>query len=135
MKSGRCGCVLLPRVAGQTAAPENFNYQLLDMELDRVEAVRAENLLHGTDARPTFQQQSKPAKRRRRSNNVIVPSPAGQLAPEGGPIEPFSVQVMRPPEPTITPQTMRAGFQQYIEARFAEQTLSSFKNLLTPRNG
>ena len=65
----------------------------------------------------------------------IVPSPAGQLAPEGGPIEPVSVQVMRPPEPTITPQTMRAGFQQYIEARFAEQNPEFIQELLTPRNG
>ena len=47
---------------------------------------------------------------------------------------------MRPPEPTITPQTMRAGFQQYVEARFAEQggefidqLLDTTKRLM-PRN-
>ena len=131
---------MLPSAGHQHEAARN-NYQLLDMELDRVEAVRAENLLQEETAANIFKtEQASQATQAVDQTTDIVPSPAGQLAPEGGPIEPVSVQVMRPPEPTITPQTMRAGFQQYIEARFAEQNPEFIQELvdttkrLMPRN-
>ena len=60
----------------------------------------------------------------------------GQLPPgvKGGPlangiqgvdvedvtVQPVNVQVMRPPEPTVTPQTLRAGFDDYVRQRFGE---------------
>ena len=60
----------------------------------------------------------------------------GQLPPgvKGGPlangikgvdvkdvtVQPVNVQVMRPPEPTVTPQTLRAGFDDYVRRRFGE---------------
>ena len=125
--------------AGQTAARNN--YQLLDAELDRVEAVRNQNLLTEETQASIFKaEQASQARQVVDQTTDIVPSPAGQLAPEGGPIEPVSVQVMRPPEPTITPQTMRAGFQQFVEARFAEQSPEFIEQLvdttkrLMPRN-
>ena len=131
--SDQADAVAMLPSAGQTAARNN--YQLLDMELDRVEAVRAENLLQEETAANIFKaEQASQATQAVDQTTDIVPSPAGQLAPEGGPIEPVSVQVMRPPEPTITPQTMRAGFQQY-KLVLQSRTLSSFKNLLIPRNG
>jgi hypothetical protein len=129
---------LLPS-AGRTTA--NNNYQLLDMELDRVENVRANNqLTEETQANILKAEQTSQAAQVANQATDIVPSPGGQLAPEGGPIEPVSVQVMRPPEPTITPQTMRAGFKQYVEARFAEQSPEFLQELvdttkrLMPRN-
>jgi len=125
--------------AGQTTARNN--YQLLDMELDRVEAARAQNLLQEETAANLLKaEQASQARQLADETTDLVPSPGGQLAPEGGPIEPVSVQVMRPPEPTITPQTMRAGFKQYVEARFAEQGPEFISQLidttkrLMPRN-
>ena len=35
-------------------------------------------------------------------------------------VQPVNVQVMRPPEPTVTPQTLRAGFDDYVRQRFGE---------------
>ena len=35
-------------------------------------------------------------------------------------VQPVNVQVMRPPEPTVTPQTLRAGFDDYVRRRFGE---------------
>ena len=35
-------------------------------------------------------------------------------------VQPVDVQVMRPPEPTVTPQTLRAGFDDYVRRRFGE---------------
>ena len=125
--------------AGQTTARNN--YRLLDMELDRVESVRANNqLTEETQANILKAEQASQAAQVANQATDIVPSPGGQLAPEGGPIEPVNVQVMRPPEPTITPQTMRAGFKQYVEARFAEQSPEFLQELvdttkrLMPRN-
>lgn len=137
--SDQADAVALLPSAGQTAARNN--YQLLDAELDRVEAVRSQNLLtEETQANILKAEQASQARQVANQTADIVPSPGGQLAPEGGPIEPVSVQVMRPPEPTITPQTMRAGFQQYVEARFAEQSPEFIQELvdttkrLMPRN-
>jgi len=117
------------------------NYQLLDAELDRVNAVRDQ--IKYTEETQANQLKLNAQNQQQRIANAtadIVPSPGGQLAPEGGPIEPVDVQVMRPPEPTITPQTMRAGFQDYVRNRFAEQNpefisqlLDTTKRLL-PRN-
>ena len=130
---------LLPS-AGQPTGRNNL--QLLDAELDRVEAVRSQNLLteetqanilkaeQAAQATRLKAEQAAQATRLADQTTDIVPSPGGQLAPEGGPIEPVSVQVMRPPEPTITPQTMRAGFKQYVEARFAEQGADFISQLL-----
>lgn len=125
--------------AGQTTARNN--YRLLDTELDRVESVRANNqLTEETQANILKAEQASQAAQVANQATDIVPSPGGQLAPEGGPIEPVNVQVMRPPEPTITPQTMRAGFKQYVEARFAEQSPEFLQELvdttkrLMPRN-
>lgn len=129
---------LLPS-RNQTAAMGN--YQLLDAELDRVNAVRDQ--IKYTEETAANQAQLNARNQQIRTANEttdLVPSPGGQLAPEGGPIEPVDVQIIRPPEPTITPQTMRAGFQQYVEARFAEQggefidqLLDTTKRLM-PRN-
>ena len=112
---------LLPS-RNQTAAMGN--YQLLDKELDRVNAVRDQ-------IKYTEETQANQLKLNIANQTTdIVPSPGGQLAPEGGAIEPVDIQVIRPPEPTITPQTMRAGFQQYVEARFAEQGADFISQLL-----
>lgn len=35
-------------------------------------------------------------------------------------VQPVNVQVMRPPEPTVTPQTLRSGFDDYVRQRFGE---------------
>lgn len=35
-------------------------------------------------------------------------------------VQPVDVQVMRPPEPTVTPQTLRSGFDDYVRQRFGE---------------
>ena len=129
---------LLPG-AGQTAGRNN--YQLLDMELDRVNAVRAENQLT-QETQANLLKLNEENLRRRLANETtdLVSSPGGELGPVGGPIEPVDVQVMRPPEPTITPQTMRSGFQQYVENRFAEQGSEFIDQLvdttkrLMPRN-
>ena len=113
------------------AANKPTTGQLLDAELDRVEAARAQvQLTQETQANILKAEQAAQATRLADQTTDIVPSPGGQLAPEGGPIEPVSVQVMRPPEPTITPQTMRAGFKQYVEERFAEQGADFISELL-----
>ena len=129
---------LLPS-RNQTAAMGN--YQLLDAELDRVNAVRDQ--IKYTEETAANQAQLNARNQQIRTANEttdLVPSPGGELGPVGGPIEPVDVQIIRPPEPTITPQTMRAGFQQYVEARFAEQggefidqLLDTTKRLM-PRN-
>ena len=129
---------LLPS-RNQTAAMGN--YQLLDAELDRVNAVRDQ--IKYTEETAASQAQLNARNQQIRTANEttdLVPSPGGELGPVGGPIEPVDVQIIRPPEPTITPQTMRAGFQQYVEARFAEQggefinqLLDTTKRLM-PRN-
>lgn len=155
---------LLPS-AGQTAARNN--YQLLDMELDRVDAVRNQNLLteetqanllkaqrmrvdREAAARIRGAELSTESLQQPRQVDVVDAGPAvgsrpalpstGELAPVDNTIVPVDVQVIRPPEPTITPQTMRAGFQQYVEARFAEQNPEFVQELidttkrLMPRN-
>ena len=164
---------LLPS-RNQTAAMGN--YQLLDAELDRVNAVRdqikyteetAANQLKSqqvnaeidakiadTDAANRVVDQpfnnepgSAAFNRPEVPASVIDPGQAqlppgvkgGALAPDQT-IQPVDVQIIRPPEPTITPQTMRAGFQQYVVNRFAEQggefidqLLDTTKRLM-PRN-
>ena len=127
---------LLP---GQTAARNN--YQLLDMELDRVNSVRDQiKYTEETAANMAQLNAANQATRLANQTTDIVPSPGGELGPVGGPIEPVDVQIIRPPEPTITPQTMRAGFQQYAENRFAEQNPDFLAQLvdtskrLMPRN-
>ena len=121
------------------SAPAGPN--LLDIELNRVETARAQNqLAEETQSNLLNYQQLQANAEVNAGVSDLVPSPGGQLAPEGGPIEPVNVQVMRPPEPTITPQTMRAGFKQYVEARFAEQSPEFLQELvdttkrLMPRN-
>ena len=117
------------------------NYRLLDEELDRVNAVRDQiKYTEETQANQLKLNAQNQQQRIANATTDIVPSPGGQLAPEGGPIEPVNVQVMRPAEPTITPQTMRTGFKQYVEARFAEQSPEFLQELvdttkrLMPRN-
>ena len=121
---------------------------LLERELDRVEQVRANNqLTEEMQAAALKEQQLRvdadaAALEAEAAAGVsdLVPSPSGQLAPEGGPIEAVDVQVIRPPEPTITPQTMRAGFQEYVQRRFGEQNpdfaaeLIDTTKRLMPRN-
>lgn len=128
-------------VALLPAASKPTTGQLLDLELDRVNAVRAQNqLTEETQANMLRLNAENQQARAAAEATDIVPSPGGQLAPEGGPIEPVDVQIIRPPEPTITPQTMRAGFKQYVEARFAEQGSEFVRQLfdttkrLMPRN-
>ena len=122
-------------------APRVNNYQLLDMELDRVNGVRAQNqLTEETQANLLKLNAQNQQQRIANATTDIVPSPGGKLGPEGGPIEAVDVQVIRPPEPTITPQTMRAGFDDYVRNRFAEQNPEFVQQLvdttkrLMPRN-
>lgn len=114
---------------------------LLERELDRVEQVRANNqLTEEMQAAALKEQQLRVEADAAAGVSDLVPSPSGQLAPEGGPIEAVDVQVIRPPEPTITPQTMRAGFQEYVLRRFGEQNpdfaaeLIDTTKRLMPRN-
>ena len=80
------------------------------MELDRVNGVRANNqLIEETQANLLGNQKKQSA--------LATQSDLGADMP----IYPVDVQVMRPPEPTITPQTLRAGFRQYVEAGFAAE--------------
>jgi hypothetical protein len=101
------------------AAPDGFNYQLLDMELDKVNAARNQiQLAEETQANLLNLQKKQSA--------LATQSDLGADMP----VYPVDVQVIRPSEPTITPQTMRAGFQQYVEARFAEQGADFISELL-----
>ena len=164
---------LLP---GRNQTTSMRNYQLLDEELDRVNAVR-DQIAYTQDTQANLLRQQKvdaeidakiadaDAARRvadQPFNNepgsaafnrpevpasVIDPGQAqlppgvkgGALAPDQT-IQPVDVEFMRPPEPTITPQTLRAGFEQYVVNRFSEQggefidqLLDTTKRLL-PRN-
>jgi hypothetical protein len=160
---------LLPS-RNQTASMKN--YQLLDEELDKVNAVRDQiaytqetqaNLLKQQQVNAQIEDQINAVNLRNADDAMGqpmagpegAPIPAsvrvdgqaqlppgakgGALAPDQT-IQPADIQVMRPPEPTITPQTMRAGFQQYVVNRFAEQggefidqLLDTTKRLM-PRN-
>ena len=121
------------------AARQIDNYSLLDESLSQVDSVRTRNQLsQETQANLLKQEQASQAAALGRQTTGIVPSPGGELGPVGGPIEPVNVQVMRPPEPTITPQTLRAGFDDYVRQRFGEagfeqQLLDTTKRLM-PRN-
>ena len=121
------------------AARQIDNYSLLDESLGQVDKVRIQNQLsQETQANLLKQEQLSQAAQLGRQTTDIVPSPGGELGPVGGPIEPVNVQVMRPPEPTITPQTLRRGFDQYVRERFGEagfepELLDTVKRLM-PRN-
>ena len=118
-----------PGTVAQGPQPNISNYQLLDMELDRVNAVRDQI---------QFDQETQ-------ANLLNLQKKQSALATQSDlgadmPVYPVDVQVIRPPEPTITPQTMRAGFRQYVANRFAEQggefidqLLDTTKRLM-PRN-
>ena len=148
------------------------NYQLLDAELDRVNAVRDQIKYTEETAANLLKQQQVNAQIDDQINAVNLQNASDAMGrpmagPEGAPIpanvrvdgqaqlppgarggelaldqaiQPADVQIIRPPEPTITPQTMRAGFQQYVVNRFSEQggefidqLLDTTKRLL-PRN-
>ena len=121
------------------AARQIDNYSLLDESLGQVDKVRIQNQLsQETQANLLKQEQLSQAAQLGRQTTDIVSSPGGELGPVGGPIEPVNVQVMRPPEPTITPQTLRRGFDQYVRERFGEagfepELLDTVKRLM-PRN-
>lgn len=121
------------------AARQIDNYSLLDESLGQVDKVRIQNQLsQETQANLLKREQASQAAALGRQTTDIVPSPGGELGPVGGPIEPVNVQVMRPPEPTITPQTLRRGFDQYVRERFGEagfepELLDTVKRLM-PRN-
>ena len=121
------------------AARQIDNYSLLDESVGQVEKVRLQNQLsQETQANLLKQEQLSQAAQLGRQTTDIVPSPGGELGPVGGPIEPVNVQVMRPPEPTVTPQTLRRGFDQYVRQRFGEagfeQELVDNVKRLMPRN-
>lgn len=119
----------------QGPQPRVDNYQLLDTYLGQVETARAETQLAEEVQSQLYQRQ--------RDNTVqIVPTePAGALTKEnlGGvpPVE-TPVAVIRPPEPTVTPQTIRAGLYQYARERFGDEAffpdLTGKIKRLMPRN-
>ena len=129
----------LPGAGQSSAARQIDNYSLLDESLGQVDKVRIQNQLsQETQANLLKQEQLSQAAQLGRQTTDIVSSPGGELGPVGGPIEPVNVQVMRPPEPTITPQTLRRGFDQYVRERFGEagfepELLDTVKRLM-PRN-
>jgi hypothetical protein len=126
---------------------KNWNYQLLDMELDRVNAARSQNQL-------TEETQANLLKLKQQRALMGEGTQAGLLGQQKKqsalatqadlgadmPVYPVDVQVIRPPEPTITPQTMRTGFQDYVRNRFVEQNPEFVQQLvdttkrLMPRN-
>lgn len=101
------------------AAPDGFNYQLLDMELDKVNSAR--NQIQYTE-----ETQANLLAQQKRQSALATQSDLGADMP----VYPVDVQVIRPPEPTITPQTMRAGFQDYVRNRFSEQSPEFISQLL-----
>jgi hypothetical protein len=118
------------------AARQIDNYSLLDESLGQVDKVRIQNQLsQETQANLLKREQASQAAA---LGSDIVPSPGGELQSFRGVIDPVKVQVMRPPEPTITPQTLRRGFDQYVRQRFGEsglqpELLDTVKRLM-PRN-
>merc|ERR1711965_457071 len=118
------------------AARQIDNYSLLDESIGQVEEIRIQNQLsQETQANLLKQEQLKQSTA---LGSDIVPSPGGELQSFRGVIDPVNVQVMRPPEPTVAPQTLRAGFDQYVRQRFGEagfeqQLLDTTKRLM-PRN-
>ena len=122
----------------QGPQPKLDNYQLLDMQLGNVERARAEVQVAEDVQSQLYQRQYADAKR----PTAIVPTePAGALTKEnlGGvpPVE-TPVAVIRPPEPTVTPQTIRAGLYQYARERFGDEAffpdLTGKIKRLMPRN-
>ena len=150
----------LPAAGQSSAARQIDNYSLLDQELGKVESVRVKNQLDQETQANLLKQQAVNAQVEDQINAVNLqnkvdnmgqplagpdgaPIPAnvrvdqqGQLPPgvKGGPlangIQPVDVQVMRPPEPTVTPQTLRSGFDDYVRQRFGE---SGFETDLVDR--
>ena len=104
--------------AGTTSRKPN-NYQLLDMELDRVNTARDQ-------IRYTEETAANQLALQKRQSALATQSDLGADMP----VYPVDVQIIRPPEPTITPQTMRTGFEQYVVNRFAEQNPGFLAELL-----
>lgn len=127
----------------RTQAGTNF----LDEQLSAVEQVRIKNQLDQETQANLLKQQAIDADIEGRINAVdnsnrplrevtVRGNEQAQLPPgvKGGPlangiqgvdvedvtVQPVNVQVMRPPEPTVTPQTLRAGFDDYVRQRFGE---------------
>ena len=120
-----------PDVGATGPQPAGFNYQLLDVELNRVNSARRQIQLQEEMQSQLLERQRQ---RVARESALATASDLG----EDLPVYPVNVEVMRPPEPTVTPQTLRAGFQQFVRERFADQgfaqELFSKTKQLMPRN-
>ena len=56
---------------------------------------------------------------RQLAGGLIPPRPTSRALP-GTDIEPVDIQVIRPPEPTVSPQTMREAFNDFVRKRFGD---------------
>lgn len=119
----------------QGPQPKLDNYQLLDMQLGKVQGARDKAQLT-QEAQAQFYQQQ-----RDKTVQIVPTEPVGALTKEnlGGvpPVE-VPVAVIRPPEPTVTPQTIRSGLYQYARERFGDEAffpdLTEKIKRLMPRN-
>lgn len=120
-----------PDVGATGPQSAGFNYQLLDVELNRVQSARRQIQLQEEMQSQLLERQRQ---RVQRESALATASDLG----EDMPVYPVNVEVMRPPEPTVTPQTLRTGFQQFVRERFADegfvQELFSKTKQLMPRN-
>ena len=150
---------------GPGAVPKVGPYREIDLALAKVDRIRGENqLAQETQANLLKQQQINAQVESQINQTAINNRPIretsvggteqGMLPPgvQGGPlanavegvdvqdvtIQPVDVQVMRPPEPTVTPQTLRSGFNQYVRESFGqagfEMELMEKTKRLMPRN-
>jgi hypothetical protein len=96
-------------VQGPAAVPQYGPYTQLDAALGQVDNIRGRNQLAQETQANILKQETK----------QLPPGvPGGALV--DATVQPVNVQVMRPPEPTVTPQTLRSGFDDYVRQRFGE---------------